>query len=98
MARYGRDLRYCYDFGKWLVWDGVRWALDRTGAALDQAKETARKMLAEAATLADKEDSRKLAAWSFRSQARDRTDGRCCTSPNLMFLFSPNSWTRIHGC
>ncbi|HOW62161.1 MAG TPA: phage/plasmid primase, P4 family [Candidatus Contendobacter sp.] len=72
VARYGRDLRYCYDFGKWLVWDGIRWALDRTGAALDQAKETARKMLAEAATLADKEDSRKLAAWSFRSQARDR--------------------------
>jgi len=72
VARYGRDLRYCYDFGKWLVWDGVRWALDRTGAALDQAKETARKMLAEAATRADKEDSRKLAAWSFRSQARDR--------------------------
>ena len=72
VARYGHDLRYCYDFGKWLVWDGVRWALDRTGAALDQAKETARKMLAEAATLADKEDSRKLATWSFRSQARDR--------------------------
>jgi putative DNA primase/helicase len=72
VARYGHDLRYCYDFGKWLVWDGVRWALDRTGAALDHAKETARKMLAEAATLADKEDSRKLAAWSFRSQARDR--------------------------
>lgn len=72
VARYGHDLRYCYDFGKWLVWDGVRWALDRTGAALEHAKETARKMLAEAATLADKEDSRKLAAWSFRSQARDR--------------------------
>lgn len=72
VARYGHDLRYCYDFGKWLVWDGVRWALDRTGAALDHAKETARKMLAEAATLADREDARKLAAWSFRSQARDR--------------------------
>jgi putative DNA primase/helicase len=72
VARHGRELRYCYDFGKWLVWDGVRWAIDRDGAALDKAKETARKMLAEAATLADKEDSRKLAAWSFRSQARDR--------------------------
>lgn len=40
----------------------MRWALDRTGAALDHAKETARKMLAEAATLADREDARKLAA------------------------------------
>ena len=72
VARHGRDLHYCYDFGKWLVWDGVPWAIDRDGAALDKAKETARKMLVEAATQADKEDSRKLAAWSFRSQARDR--------------------------
>ena len=72
VARYGRELRYCFDFGKWLCWDGVRWAIDRDGAALDKAKATARAMLAEAATLGDKEDSRKLAAWSFRSQARDR--------------------------
>jgi len=72
VARYGRDLRYCFDFGKWLVWDGVRWAIDRDGAALDKAKATARAMLAEAATLQDREDSRKLAAWSFRSQARER--------------------------
>lgn len=72
VARHGRDLRYCFDFGKWLCWDGVRWAIDRDGAALDKAKMTARAMLAEAATLGDREDSRKLAAWSFRSQARDR--------------------------
>ena len=72
MARYGRDLRYCFDFGKWLCWDGIRWAIDRDGAALDKAKDTARAMLAEAATLNDREDARKLAAWSFRSQARER--------------------------
>lgn len=72
IARHGRDLRYCYDFGKWLVWDGVRWAMDRDGVALDKAKDTARKMLAEAATLTDREKARPLAAWSFRSQARDR--------------------------
>ena len=72
VARYGGELRYCFDFGKWLCWDGVRWAIDRDGAALDKAKATARTMLAEAATLGDREDSRKLAAWSFKSQARDR--------------------------
>lgn len=72
VARHGSDLRYCYDFGKWLVWDGVRWGIDRNGAALDRAKATARAMLAEAGTLMDKEDARKLAAWSFRSQGRDR--------------------------
>ena len=72
VARHGHDLRYCFDFGKWLCWDGVRWAIDRDGAAMDKAKMTARAMLEEAATLGDREDSRKLAAWSFRSQARER--------------------------
>jgi len=72
VARHGRDLRYCFDFGKWLCWDGVRWAIDRNGNALDKAKDTTRAMLTEAVTLADREDARKLAAWSFKSQARER--------------------------
>ena len=36
VARHGHDLRYCFDFGKWLCWDGVRWAIDRDGAAMDK--------------------------------------------------------------
>lgn len=83
VARYGCDLRYCFDFGKWLCWDGVRWAIDRNGAALDKAKATARAMLAEAATLSDREDSRKLAAWSFKSQARERMAA-------MLFLAQPD--------
>jgi putative DNA primase/helicase len=83
IVRHGRDLRYCFDFGKWLVWDGVRWAIDRNGMALDRAKATARKILAEAATLDDTEDSRKLAAWSFRSQARERLSA-------MLFLAQPD--------
>ena len=87
VARYGCALRYCFDFGKWLVWDGIRWAIDRNGAALDKAKATARAMLAEAATLGDREDSRKLAAWSFKSQARDRMSA-------MLYLAQPDVSTR----
>lgn len=25
---HGKDVRYCYDFKKWIVWDGERWAKD----------------------------------------------------------------------
>jgi P4 family phage/plasmid primase-like protien len=34
VALYGRDLRYCHLWGKWLVWDGRRFAQDDTGGAL----------------------------------------------------------------
>lgn len=39
IALYGRDLRYCYAFKNWLVWDSQRWAIDRTGGARRLAKK-----------------------------------------------------------
>jgi putative DNA primase/helicase len=30
IAMYGEDLRFCHAFKKWLVWDGMRWAVDDT--------------------------------------------------------------------
>lgn len=31
VSRYASDIRYCYDFKKWLIWDGTRWCCDNTG-------------------------------------------------------------------
>jgi putative DNA primase/helicase len=33
IALWGSDLRYCHEMGKWLVWDAMRWAVDKTGQA-----------------------------------------------------------------
>ena len=33
IALYGADLKYCHAFKKWLVWDGMRWAVDDTDQA-----------------------------------------------------------------
>jgi putative DNA primase/helicase len=43
------DLRHVGTWGKWLVWDGARWALDETGGTLERAKATARTMADETA-------------------------------------------------
>jgi putative DNA primase/helicase len=40
IALYGEDLRYCHAFRKWLVWDGMRWAVDDTDQARRLAKQT----------------------------------------------------------
>ena len=79
-ARHGKDLRFCFDFGKWLVWDGSRWAIDRNGDATEIAKVTANAILNEAATLEDLDAKRKLAQWSFRSQARERLNAMLALS------------------
>jgi putative DNA primase/helicase len=48
VALFGDDLRYVHAWKAWLVWDGRRWAVDDTGAALRRASDTARLMLKEA--------------------------------------------------
>jgi len=39
MALHGADLRFCYAFKKWLVWDGLRWLAFPAGNA-DRASST----------------------------------------------------------
>src|ERR1035438_502767 len=43
IAMYGEDLRYCHAFRKWLVWDGMRWAVDDT----DQARRLGKQAMLE---------------------------------------------------
>ena len=50
---HGADLRYCFAFRKWMVWDGKRWVIDETGRAVIRAKRTIIEFLRQAA---DKED------------------------------------------
>jgi putative DNA primase/helicase len=40
IALHGDNLRYCHPFGKWLVWDGQRWAVDDGEAARDLSQGT----------------------------------------------------------
>ena len=51
--RHGRNLRYCFPWGKWLVWDGKRWIKDDTGEVLRLAKETVASIDREAASAPD---------------------------------------------
>jgi putative DNA primase/helicase len=40
VARHGKDLRHVYAWKAFLAWDGRRWAVDETGAAVRMVKET----------------------------------------------------------
>jgi len=63
---HGRDLRYCYGFRRWLVWDGRRWLVDPGGRAEKLAKETAIEFLRQAA------DFDNQAAVKFAKQTLDQ--------------------------
>ncbi|MCW5976936.1 MAG: hypothetical protein KIT09_02610 [Bryobacteraceae bacterium] len=55
IALHGADLRYCYAFRKWLVWDGRRWAVDDGGRAEKLAKETALEFVSQSMRIGNKE-------------------------------------------
>lgn len=71
VKQFGQDLRYCYPFGCWYVWDGRRWIEDTTATVERLAKETVRMMYLEAAGLDDAE-RKALVKHALRSEAKER--------------------------
>ena len=46
-AKYADELRYCVDWGKWLIWDGARWKIDDELRPLKLAKELVEGMFSD---------------------------------------------------
>ena len=60
LRKYGKDIRHCAAWGKWLWWDGVRWQVDARAKMQTLAKEVIRDMYTEASRIADERDRREL--------------------------------------
>ena len=51
MTRHGTDMRWCDPWGKWLIWDGRRRAVDQERRAESLAKDVARTLWADVGKL-----------------------------------------------
>ncbi len=74
VRRHGVNLRFCHPWNKWLVWDGKRWRIDNTAAVKRKAKNTVRRILAEAATIKEKDDRKALRKWGESSESKKLID------------------------
>jgi len=72
VAHHGEDLRYCYPWRRWLVWDGRRWAVDGSGEVHRRAKRTVKGIYREAGAATDDESRKALAKHAMRSEAENR--------------------------
>ncbi len=68
ILQHGADLIYCHDWKKWLIWDGVRWEVDRVGTIKKKAKETVRSIYKEASKIEDDKDRSDYIKWASRSE------------------------------
>ncbi|MDP8951541.1 MAG: phage/plasmid primase, P4 family, partial [Actinomycetota bacterium] len=74
VARHGEDVRYCYPWGRWLVWNGARWERDESGKVHKRAKETVRSIYAEAAAEGDDEQRKALVKHARASEAKNKIE------------------------
>ena len=72
--RHGHDLHYLYAWGKWLVWDDCRWALDTTGEVDRRAKDTVRSIYAEASRAPDDKLRGAIAKHASLSESRGKIE------------------------
>jgi P4 family phage/plasmid primase-like protien len=47
-AQHGASVRFCHAWGRWIIWDTLRWRTDENGAVEQLAKETALSIADEA--------------------------------------------------
>jgi putative DNA primase/helicase len=69
---HGENVRYCYPWGKWLIWAGSRWQRDEAGRVHRLAKETVRAIYREASDAEDEDRRKALAKHGARSEGADK--------------------------
>ena len=77
--RHGKDIRFCFDFNKWLIWNGTHWKIDKQKLVLLRAQSTVNALM-DAAGVVDVEDkeavteAKKDFSWAITSLSRPRLD------------------------
>jgi P4 family phage/plasmid primase-like protien len=69
---HGADVRYCWPWRRWLVWNGRYWSRDDSGAIHRLAEATVRRMYEEAAGSSSQERREALAKWAVKCEAHDQ--------------------------
>lgn len=71
---HSADVRYCFPWEKWLIWDGKRWAIDDTAELQRKAHETVRNIYVEASNAKNDEKRRAIANHAIHSESRSRIE------------------------
>jgi putative DNA primase/helicase len=66
----GDVIRYCHEWNAWLIWDGRRWQLDKTGEIFRLAKKTVQGIYEEAGKINSEGLRKEVAKHAIRSEAR----------------------------
>jgi putative DNA primase/helicase len=69
---FGSEIRYCHAWKKWLIWDGKRWAVDKTEQIKHKAKEVVRRIYRDAEHQSDDRKRQDIAKHAMSSESEKR--------------------------
>jgi putative DNA primase/helicase len=72
IRQHGQNLRYCKEWGKWLVWDEIRWVVDSSFEVERLAKGTIRDLYHMVATIKDNNKRQELLRHVISSESAPR--------------------------
>ncbi len=72
VEQYGKRIRYCYAWKKWLVWNGKAWIIDGNGELSRLAKDSVKRIYKESFLIADEEIRKTIAKWAIKSEDEKR--------------------------
>lgn len=84
IKRHGEYLRYCYETGYWLVWNGKVWAKDNGDQIMSLAKDTVRSIYAEAANTSDDRQRKELADHAKKSESESKLHAMIALARDLV--------------
>lgn len=68
VARGNGDLRFSHELNQWYIWDGTRFAQDKTGAVIARAKDTIRSIYVDAANEDDPAERKRLVKHALKHE------------------------------
>ena len=72
VSEHGKDIRYCYLWGKWVIWNGQYWEKDNSGEIYRKAKDVIRLILQEASNERDDKKRKELEYYSLRCESQSK--------------------------
>ena len=69
---YGPDLRFCYPWDRWLIWDEKRWVKDETGEIDRLGKKVVQQMYKDAIEKEDREERKLLVNFALKCESESR--------------------------
>lgn len=83
---FGLEVRYCHAWKKWLVWDGTRWAVDKTDHIRHLAKDVVRRIYREAEYEADDRKRQDIAKHAMSSESEKRIRSMVSLAQSEVFI------------